>query len=121
MSEKQVMKILKSLKPKKSYGFDGITSELLKLGADVLIVPLTYNFSILKGEFPYNWKSSKIVPVLKKGDKKFMKNYRPVSLLPVAGMILEKSVAIQIEEYFEKNELLGKFYNFSNMSLILQA
>ena len=33
VSEKQVMKILKSLKPKKSYGCDGITSELIKLGA----------------------------------------------------------------------------------------
>ena len=111
VSEKQVMKILKSLKHKKSYGCDGITSEVLKLGADVLIVPLTYmiNYSILKGRFPSKWKLSKVVPVLKKGDKKVMKNYRPVSLLPVAGMILEKIVAIQIEEYFEKNELLGKF------------
>ena len=111
VTEKEVLKILKSLKPKKSYGFDGITSEVLKLGADVLVVPLTYmiNYSILTGNFPSNWKLSKIVPVLKKGDKKVMKNYRPVSLLSVAGMILEKVVANQIEDYFEKNELLGKF------------
>ena len=38
-----------------------------------------------------------------------MKNYRPVSLLPVAGMILERVVALQIEEYFERNNLLGSF------------
>ena len=54
VSENEVLKILKSLKPKKSYGFDGITSEVLKLGADVLVVPLTYmiNYSILTGWFP---------------------------------------------------------------------
>ena len=30
-------------------------------------------------------------------------------LLAVAGMILEKVVALQIEENFEENNLLGKF------------
>ena len=38
-----------------------------------------------------------------------MKNYRPVVLLSVAGMILERVVAMQIEEYFEKNKLFSSF------------
>ncbi len=38
-----------------------------------------------------------------------MKNYMPVALLSVAGMILEKVIASQIEQYFEKNRLLGSF------------
>ena len=38
-----------------------------------------------------------------------MKNYRPVALLSVAGMILERVIAIQIEEYFEKNKFLRPF------------
>ena len=65
-----MFKILKSLKPKKSYGCDGINSEILKLGAGVLAVPLTYmiNFSILTGKYPSNWKIAKIVPLHKKGD-----------------------------------------------------
>ena len=50
-----------------------------------------------------------MIALLKKGDKKTLKNYRPVSLLAVAGMILEKVVALQIEEFFEMNKLLGKF------------
>ena len=45
----------------------------------------------------------------KKGDKKSVRNYRPVSLLCFAGMILERVVALQIEDYFEKNNLFGKF------------
>ena len=50
-----------------------------------------------------------MIALHKKGDKKTLKNYRPVSLLAVAGMILERVVALQIEQFFERNGLLGKF------------
>ena len=111
VSEKVVLGILKALKPKKSFGIDGITSEVLKIGAKILVVPLTYivNCSISTGKFPSLWKIAKVFPLHKKGDKKILKNYRPVSLLAVAGMILEKVVALQIEEFFENNSLLGRF------------
>ena len=53
MSETEIYKLLKSLKPKRNYGIDGITSEVLKLGAEVLTTPLSYiiNFSIVTGIF----------------------------------------------------------------------
>ena len=111
VKEKEVLKLLKALKRKKSYGPDGITSEILKIGAEVLAAPLTWiiNTSITTGEFPEEWKIAKIIPLFKKGNRRMMKNYRPVSLLSVAGMILEKIIAIQIEEFFEKNKLFGSF------------
>ena len=115
VKEKEVFKIMKSLKPKKSFGIDGITSEVLKLGAQILVVPLTYiiNYSIVTGKFPTEWKTSKVIPLFKKGEKKLLKNYRPVALLSVAGMILERIVATQIEDFFEKNMLFGSFqYGF---------
>ena len=111
VSEKYVLKILKSLKPKKSYGLDGISSEVLKLGAECFVVPLTYiiNSSIVQGKYPTKWKEAKVIPLHKKGSKKSLVNYRPVSLLCVAGMILEKVVAHQIESFFEDNKLFGSF------------
>ena len=111
VSEKVVLGLLKALKSKKSFGIDGITSEVLKIGSNVLVVPLTYivNSSITEGKYPSLWKIAKVIAVHKKGDKKLLKNYRPVSLLAVAGMILEKIVALQIEEFFENNGLLGSF------------
>ena len=115
--EKKVLKILRDLKSKKSYGSDCIASEIIKMGAKVLVIPLTFiiNSSILSGKFPTKWKVSKVVPLFKKGDRKCMKNYRPVALLSVAGMILERIVAIQIENFFEKNNLFGKFqFGFRN-------
>ena len=111
VNEQVVLKILQSLKPKRSSGFDGISSEIMKIGAKILAVPLTYlvNTSILTGKFPTSWKISKVVPLHKKGDKVTLKNYSPVALLSVPGMVLERVVAIQIEEYFETNKLLGLF------------
>jgi hypothetical protein len=41
VSEQIVQKILRQFKPKKSCGIDGITSEILKIGSEVLVVPLT--------------------------------------------------------------------------------
>ena len=41
------------------------------------------NTSILTGEFPSKWKIAKVIPLHKKGDKKSLKNYRPiVNLVP---------------------------------------
>ena len=107
VSEYKVLQILKQLKSKKSFGHDGISSQVLKIGAKILVIPLTYiiNTSILTGKFPTNWKIAKVTPLYKKGDKKVLKNYRPVSLLSVSGMVLEKVVANQIEEFFEENNL----------------
>ena len=106
-----VYKILKDLKAKTSYGHNGITAEVLKIGADVLKVPLIYivNTSIMNSEYPSYWKISKMIALYKKGSRYEMKNYRPLSLLCVAGMILERVIAIQIEDYFESNNLLGAF------------
>ena len=111
VKEKEVLKIMKALKGKRSYGLDGITSEILKIGAEVLVIPLTWiiNTSITTGIFPEEWKISKIIPLFKKGNRRTTKNYRPVALLSVAGMILEKIIAMQIEEFFERNNLFGSF------------
>ena len=107
----EVKKIIKDLKSKTSCGFDELSSELLKLGADVLAEPLTaiINQSILTGKFPTQWKASKVVPLFKKGDRWDLKNYRPVALLCVAGMVLEKVVFNQLEQYFEENNLFQEF------------
>ena len=59
------------------------------------------------------WKESKVCPVHKKGDRTLLKNYRPVSLISVPGMVLERCAGIQMEDYFEDNKLLQDFqYGF---------
>ena len=107
----EVLMVLKDLKKKTSYGLDGLSSEMLKECREELAGPLTIiiNRSICSGVFPKYWKVAKIAPLLKKGDATKRENYRPVALLCVAGMVLEKIVADQIERFFESNNLLGTF------------
>ena len=42
------------------------------------------------GKFSEEWKKENVVPVFKKGDKQFVKNYRPVSLLSICSKIFEE-------------------------------
>ena len=106
-----VLKVLKSLKNKKSHGFDQVSAELLKMTAEIIAEPLTYiiNTSILTGKVPDQWKKARVSPLLKKGDPTERSNYRPVALLCVAGMVLEKIIGQQVEEFFETNQLFGTF------------
>ena len=58
------------------------------------------------GIFPEKWKKANVVPVYKnKGDKCVVKNYRPVSLLPIFGKIFEKCIYDSVYTYFEENNL----------------
>ena len=105
---KAVEKIMKQMKKKKSKGKDGISQECLLLGQEALVAPLTaiINHSISTGIFPTQWKEAVVVPILKKGDAKDPKNYRPVSCLAAASKVLEKVVCEQLTRFAEVHEIL---------------
>ena len=67
-----------------------------------------FQFSLDCSIFPNNWKKANVIPVFKnKGDKSVVKNYRPVSLLPIFGKIFEKCLFDTIYTYFEENHLFS--------------
>ena len=45
--------------------------------------------------FPSEWKKGNIVRIHRKGDKQNIKNYQPVSLLPICGKIFERLIGFQ--------------------------
>ena len=61
-----------------------------------------------QGKFPAEWKKANIVLVHKKGHKHFLKNYRPVSLLPICGKIFERLIYNNLFEYFIENDLISQ-------------
>ena len=59
------------------------------------------------GSFPSEWKKGNVVPIHKKDDKQCLKNYRPISLLPICGKIFEKLIFNEMFKFFIENELIS--------------
>ena len=57
--------------------------------------------------YPFIWKRSNIIPVHKKNDKQLVKNYRPISLLPIFGKIFEKIIFDRLYNFLSQGELLN--------------
>jgi len=105
---KEVYGVINSLSNSKARDFYGFSNSLIKQTATALLEPLTIliNQCLEQGVFPDRIKISKIHPAFKKGDKKSIDNYRPISLVPIIGKILEKVILNQLQAHFEDNQLL---------------
>ena len=82
---------------------------MLKICGDTICKPLELIFkqALTTGVFPSEWKKGNIVPCYKKGDKQNIKNYRPVSLLPICGKIFERLIFNEMFSFFLANNLLA--------------
>ena len=60
---------------------------MLKICGSTIYRPLKIIFkeALSTGLLPSEWEKGNIVPIHKKCDKQVLKNYRPVSLLPICG------------------------------------
>ena len=67
---------------------------MIKICDETIALPLKIIFdtALKSGSYPDKWKRANVVPVYKKESKNMLKNYRPISLLPVFGKIFEKCI-----------------------------
>ena len=102
-----VLHYINELKPSHSCGHDNISSNVLKIIAMEVSLCLTFiiNQVLSTGQFPKNLKTAKVIPKHKTGDKSLMKNYRPISILPVVSKIIENVMHTQLTDYFTLNKL----------------
>ena len=107
ITEEEVLKELKNLKPNKAPGIDGLHPRVLKEMAEELAHPLTliYQKSLTSGELPNHWLQAIITPIFKKGSRTSAENYRPVSLTCILCKILEKMIVKQIIHHVKVNQL----------------
>ena len=108
-STQEIISIIKSLKAKDSFGFDEVSSKLLKICAGYISSPLTYicNKAISTGIFPDCLKYSIIKPMYKKGDRSDLANYRPISMLTSFSKVLEKALCKRLMEHIDNNNILN--------------
>ena len=71
---------------------------------------LKFNASKKLGYFPDQWKKSVITMILKPDKLAALPgSYRPISLLPVIGKLLEGIMASRLTKYMIKNGLINKY------------
>ena len=94
LTEQEVIDALNNLNPNKARGIDNIAPVILKNCAFALALPIHHLFttSLRSGNLLSEWKTHKIIPVFKSGDKTSVANYRPISLLCVISKVLERLV-----------------------------
>ena len=97
----------------KSRVLDPLPSSIIKQCTDLLLPTITkvVNLSLRDGCMSTCLKSAVLSPLLKKPDADFLqfKNFRPTSNLKALLKIIEKSVALQLNNYLIKNNLHENF------------
>ena len=108
-NENEVLKIIRSLNIHKAHGYDDISIKMIKICDKSLLKPLIILFenSTKSSHYPDIWKRSNIIPVHKKNDKQLVKNYRPISLLPIFRKNFEKIIFNKIYYFVMEENLLN--------------
>ena len=108
-NEDEILKIVRALNINKAHGHDDISIRMIKICDKSLLKPLIILFenSTKSSCYPDIWKRSNIIPVHKKNDKQLVNNYRPISLLPIFGKILEKVIFDRIYGFLLEENLLN--------------
>ena len=108
ITPEEVHDYIKHLDSNKASGVDGISPRLLKEAGTAIVPSLTrlINMSLSHCKMPRLWKRANIVPIHKKGAKSDIKNYRPISLLPIPCKVLEKAVFKNVYNYLHKHKIL---------------
>ena len=106
----EIISLVRNLNPNKASGSDGISGQMLILCDDTLTVPLKMIFEniLVTSLYPDSWKLANVTPIFKKGDKQSANNYRPISLFPICGKMLEKIIFNNLYSYLNANNLITK-------------
>ena len=104
----QVLKLCREIKTTKSSGIDNIASKVFKDAFMVLVQQLVYlfNLSFSSRMFPDSLKQATVIPLYKGGNKTDVSNYRPVSLLPLPGKLLERIAHAKLSNFLESHKVI---------------
>lgn len=107
-----MFKVLSTLDTSKSTGPDGIGPRILKCCALALFEPLHYLYTLClsQGTIPREWCLHRITPIMKSGDRSFIKNYRPISILCTGSLVLEHLVFDRISDHllYQRHSLVSE-------------
>ena len=118
----QVYQLLTSLSSNKATGVDKISSKIIKIASPAIADSLThiFNQAVTLSSFPDEWKTARVVPLYKNGQRNLAGNYTPISVLPVISKIMEKILYDQLYNYLSNFNLSSVIINLVFENFILQ-
>ena len=104
-------KALSKMKNSFGFGSDGIASYFINIVFPIISQPPCdiFNFSIYTSIFPDKWKTARVAPIFKNGERDDRSNNKLISNLPVLSRLFEKLVYDQLYNYLDKNKYLYTF------------
>ena len=96
----EVKNAVKEMKKNTAPGPDSIEIDIIKSAGELLEAELAnlYTRCIALQKIPTAWKESEMVLLFKKGDKKELQNYRPISLISHIYKIFTKIISKRLEQ-----------------------
>ena len=109
MQTEEIKQIIKSLKTKNSYGYDEISTKILKIRCPFISSPINYicNKMMFWGVFPDRLKYAIIKPLHKNEDRCEVSNSRPVPLLTSFSKIFEMVIQRRILKHITNYNILS--------------
>ena len=104
VTEKEVVKIIRSLPSNKAAGRDKVTAGILKDSLLITIVEITNLVitSFSSNKFAQVWKLAEVIPILKSGDPVKPSNTRPMCLLPILSKVCERAAHSQFVDFLDQ-------------------
>ena len=132
MTPENIITAINSLKLKNCEGFDRIPVRILKDGIEPLTPVLSHLFNLIyiNKQIPEQWRVSKVIPLLKKGNPNKIENYRPISNLCSTSKIFEKLILMRLTQLEQINNIsftgkqqhgFKKNHSTTTIGLLLQS
>ena len=110
VSPADVIELCETMPKKTSKDHYELSQDIILTNIGILapLIAHIWNQSIKEGMFPDTAKIAKVIPVYKgkKLDATDLTNYRPISLLPIVGKVIEKIMHTQLSGYLNQNKIL---------------
>ena len=104
----EILSVVKNINVHKGSGIDYVPTFALKDCFEVICPQHTYMFnqSLIMGVFPESWSVATITPIPKSGNKCLVNNWRPISIIPLVGKLLEKLCVKLLNSHLDLNNIL---------------
>ena len=108
--DENILSLIRNINKNKSCGPDGISARMLSISDTSIVFPLKLVFKniLSTGIYPDIWKQANVTPIHKKDSKQLVKNYRPISLLPICGKLFKRIVFKHLYNYLVSNDLITR-------------